>query len=169
MATGQTFANTKRHDPYRNFNFRVTITGAKTFAKAGFQKVTGLKVKTDVVEYRDGDDSQLSPHKMAGLVKTDPITLERGQSEDVDIWDWIVQQVRSNDDGHKCTIVVEVLDRARNGVIKYEYRECWVSDYESGDLDAQGNAILIDRMVIQHEGVKRSRGAYNGAVSGTVE
>ena len=169
MATGQTFASTQRHDPYRNFNFRVTITGAKTFTKAGFQKVTGFKAKTDVIEYRDGDDAQLSPHKMAGLVKTDPITFERGQSEDTDMWDWMVQQVRSNDDGHKVTIRVEVLDRARNGVIIYELRECWISDYESGDLDAQGNAVLIDRMIVQHEGVKRLRGAHSGAVSGTME
>jgi len=168
-ASGQKFASSERHDPLRNFNYRVTISGKKNFARAGFQKVTGLKIKTDVIEYRDGDDEQLNPHKLAGLVKSDPITLERGMSEDVDMWSWIVQQIKSNDDGHKCTVKIELLDRARNGARAWELRECWISDYETGDFDAQGNGIALDRMVIQHEGIKLLNGSYKGQVSGTVE
>lgn len=152
--SGQAFASTDRHDPYRNFNYVVTITGKKTFARAGFQKITGLKVKTDVIEYREGADAQLNPHKLAGLVKFDPVTFERGMSEDMDMWNWILLQVGSNDDGHKCTITIELKDRNRAGAKKWEMRESWISDYETGDFDAQGNGIMLDRMVVQHEGLK---------------
>jgi phage tail-like protein len=164
--TGQAFASTGRHDPYRDFNYKVTITGKKIFAKVGFNKVTGLKLKTDVIEYRDGADSQMTPHKMSGLVKHDPVTFERGMSEDLDIWNWVIQQIKSNDDGHKCTIVIELLDRARNGVRKWELQECWVSDYETGDFNAQGNGIMIDRMIVQYEGIKTDQGSSTGAVTG---
>lgn len=165
--SGQTFANAGAHDPYKNFNFRVTITGKKVFAKAGFNKITGLKLKTDVIEYRDGDDTQLGPHKSGGLVRYDPVTFERGMSEDTDIWEWIVKQVNSADSDHKCTIKIELLDRSRTGVKAWEMIECWASDYETGDFDAAGNAVQIDRMIVQHEGLRKVAPTYKGAVSGT--
>jgi phage tail-like protein len=161
--SGQKFAQSDRHDPYRNFNYTVTITGKKIFAKAGFQKITGLKVKTDVIEYREGADAQLNPHKLPGLVKFDPVTFERGMSEDTDMWDWILQQVNSDDAGHKCTITIELKDRNRKGAKKWEMRECWISDYETGDFDAQGNGIMLDRMIIQHEGLKLDRGTASAS------
>lgn len=163
--SGQTFASTGRHDPYRNFNYKVTISGKKIFAKSGFNKITGLKLKTDVIEYRDGNDSQLTPHKLSGLVKHDPVTFERGMSEDADIWSWVIQQIKSNDDGHKATITIELLDKARNGVKKWELLECWVSDYETGDFDAMGNGVMIDRMVVQYEGIKTAVGNSRGQVT----
>lgn len=153
--SGQTFGSTDRHDPYRDFNFRVTITGKKAFAKAGFNQVTGLKLKTDVIEYRDGADRQLTPHKLAGLTKYDPVTLERGMSEDTDMIEWIFLQVNgANDDKHKCTVKIEVLDRGGQVAKTYELLEVWASDYETGDFNAQGNGVAIDRLVLQHEGIK---------------
>jgi phage tail-like protein len=152
--SGQKFGSTQRHDPYRDFNFKVTISGKKAFAKAGFQKVTGLKVKTDVIEYRDGADKQLTPHKLAGLVKFDPVTFERGMSEDNDMIDWMYQQSKANDDGHKVTITISVLDRNGKVAKTWQLLEAWIADYETGDWDAQGSGISLDRMVIQHEGIK---------------
>jgi phage tail-like protein len=154
--SGQKFGSTARHDPYREFNFRVTITGKKVFTKVGFQKVTGIKLKTDIIEYREGADKQLAPHKLAGLIKHDPITMERGMSQDTDMVDWLFQQVtKANDDQFKCTVIIEMMDRDnKTSVKKYELLEAWISDYETGDLDANGNAIAIDRMVVQFEGVR---------------
>lgn len=167
--SGQTFASTERHDPYKNFNYAVTITGKKTFAKMGFQKISGLKMKTDVIEYRDGDDAQLSPHKSAGLVKSDPITFERGMSDDNDMYDWMAMQAQlgANDDGHKSTIKIELKDRGRGVVKTWELRECWISDYETGDFDAQGNGVMVEKMVVQHEGVQLVKGKTTGTVVDT--
>lgn len=167
--TGTSFTNVERHDPYRNFNFKVTIAGKKTFAKAGFNKISGLSAKSDVIEYRDGNDTQLAPHKTPGLVKTDPVTFERGMSEDMDAWDWMVMSCNSNDESHKATIKIELLDRGRSGVITWELKECWISDYETSDFDALGNAIMVEKMVVQHEGVKRTKGTSAGTVTSTFE
>lgn len=168
--SGQTFASTDRHDPYRNFNYVVTITGKKVFAKGGFQKITGLKLKTDVIEYRDGNDKQLTPHKMAGLIKFDPVTFDRGMSDDEDMFNWIYQQAKQNpnDDGHKVTITIELQDRGRQGKKAWELQEAWIADYETGDFDAQGNGVMIERMIIQHEGLKFKKGKSVGGVSGGV-
>lgn len=167
--SGTSFANVEKHDPYRNFNFKVSIVGKKSFTRAGFNKISGLTAKSDVIEYRDGDDSQLTPHKTAGLIKTDPVTFERGMSEDMDMWDWMVASANSNDESHKNTIRIELLDRGRNGVVTWELKECWISDYESGEFDALGNAIMIEKMVVQHEGMKRTIGTSTGSVTSTFD
>lgn len=167
--TGTTFSNVEKHDPYRNFNFKVQIIGKRTFARSGFNKISGLSAKSDVIEYRDGDDSQLTPHKTAGLVRTEPVTFERGMSEDLDAWNWMVDSCNSNDESHKATIKIELLDRGRNGVVTWEMKECWISDYETGEFDALGNAIMIEKMVVQHEGMKRTVGTSQGTVTSTFD
>ena len=43
--------NPQRHDPYKNFKFRVKWDGKYV---AGVSKVTGLKRTTEVVKHREG-------------------------------------------------------------------------------------------------------------------
>ena len=167
--SGTTFANSERRDPYKNFNFSVTIVGKKVFAKAGFRTISGLNFSSEVVEYRDGDDTQLSTSKSAGLLSTEPVTFERGMSEDMDIADWMSKVAGSNDEGVKTTITIELKDRARNGVKKWELRNCWISGYETGDFDAQGNEVMIERMIVQHEGMKVLKGDAPGGAHGTFD
>lgn len=153
-----TFANSARHDPYKEFNFEVVITGALNFGKFGFNKVTGLKAKLDVVEYREGGDN-ITTHKSAGQVSFDAITLERGMSEDVDMWNWITKAFSATslagatvEPAYKGLMTIKLKDRDGSVVKTWDVLECWISDYETGDFNAQGNGVMIERMVVQHEG-----------------
>jgi hypothetical protein len=65
--------NPTRHDPYKNFKFRVKWDGAHV---AGVSKVSGLKRSTEVVEDREGGDPSTS-RKSPGRTRFDAITLER--------------------------------------------------------------------------------------------
>lgn len=162
--SGQSFAVTGRTDPYKAFNFRVTITGKKVFGKLGFQKVSGLKAKTDVVEYRDGNDSGLAIRESAGLIKFDPITLERGMSEDEDMIEWFElnakadQSGASNDSQMSCQMKIELLDRDRTVVKTWDVIDCWVAEYESADFDAQSNNIAIEKITVHHHGWNYTNG-----------
>ena len=42
-----------RNDPYKNFKFRVEISG---ITSAGFSECTGLSTEVDCIEYREGGD-----------------------------------------------------------------------------------------------------------------
>jgi phage tail-like protein len=164
MASGLTFADTNRNDPYKSFKFEVTISGNMVFAKAGFQKVTGLKMETDVVEYREGGDNN-TVSKTPGLTKFDPITLERGMSEDVDMWNWASKMFSIDGDANagldptfRANMQISLKDR--NGVIvrTWTIPNCWVSTYETGEFDAMGNSVMIERIIVQHEGFKKIKG-----------
>ena len=65
-------ADAKILEPYRNFKYLVSIDG---FTSGGFSKVSGLKMTTEVFEYREGGENT-TVHKLPGQTKFDPVSLE---------------------------------------------------------------------------------------------
>lgn len=162
--SGLKFADTNRYDPYKSFKFEVTISGNMVFAKAGFQKVSGLKMATDVTEYREGGDNN-TVSKIPGLTKFDPITLERGMSEDTDMWDWAIKLFSIDGDvgvsespQYRANMEIALKDRNGKVVRKWQLVNCWVSKYETGDFDAMGNNVMIEKIEVQNEGFKKILG-----------
>ena len=67
-----------RHDPYRNFNFRVEIDG---IASSSFSEVVFPDSTIGVVEYREGGDKTSSSRKLPGRVHYSNVVLRRGVSQ----------------------------------------------------------------------------------------
>jgi phage tail-like protein len=158
--SGQTFADAERYDPYKSFKFEVEISGNMVFAKAGFQNVSGLKMNTEVIEYREGGDA-LTVSKTPGLTSFEPITLSRGMSEDGDMWEWASKLFDYNNPStrgkHRANMKIKLKDRQGNVVRAWNVPNCWVSEYSTGDFDAMGNNVMIETIVVQHEGFYRDR------------
>ena len=76
--------NPQRFDPYKNFKFRVKWDGQYIPA---ISRVTGLIRSTEVVEHREGGDPSTS-RKSTGLTQFEPITLERGLTDDPAFENW---------------------------------------------------------------------------------
>jgi phage tail-like protein len=150
-------------DPWRNFKFEVEING---FVRAGFQKASGLKQTTEVIEYREGGENE-TPRKLPGQTSFDPIVLERGKSADDagDFLSWAKEifnldakdgaQGDSND--FRRQIVIYLKDKGGNRVVKWTCLRCWPSEYSSGDLDAQANDVDVETLTLQNEGIKEER------------
>ena len=71
-----------RFDPYKNFKFTVSIDGITV----GFSECTGLDAEVSVIEYREGGDHIV--RKLAGLVKFTNITLKRGVTDSLELYNW---------------------------------------------------------------------------------
>lgn len=160
--SGQTFTgDSSRYDPYKAYKFLMHVTGNMTFAKAGFQKISGLKMKTEVTEYREGGDD-VTKIKTPGLVSFDPITCERGMSDDLDMFKWASKSYRpndsssSNDSDCRAQISITLQDRDGTSKKKWDILSGWVSDYETGDFDATSSNVMVEKMTIQHEGWKHT-------------
>lgn len=158
---GQPFpVNPQRLDPYKNFKFRIKWDGQHVY---GVSKLTGLKRTTDVVEHREGGDPSTT-HKSPGLTKYEPITLERGLTQDNAFKDWadkvwhygagMGSEVALAD--FRKDIYLECYNEAGQLVIAYKIYRCWVSEYEAlPDLDANTGGIAIERIKIEYEGFER--------------
>jgi phage tail-like protein len=152
--------NPQRHDPYKNFKFRVKWDGKYV---AGMSKVSGLKRSTEVVEHREGGDPSAS-RKSPGRNKYDAITLERGVTHDTAFEQWagkvwqlgaaLGAEVSLAD--FRKDVIVELYNEAGQKVIAYTIFRCWVSEYQAlPDLDANANAVAIQHIKLENEGWAR--------------
>jgi phage tail-like protein len=150
--------NPTRLDPYKNFKFRVKWDGAYV---AGISKVSGLKRTTAVVEHREGGDPSTS-RKSPGLTQFDPITLERGLTQDLAFANWAnkVWALGGNPEvalaDFRKDIFIDFYNEADQLVISYKVYRCWVSEYQAlPDLDANANAVAIEHIKLENEGWER--------------
>ena len=150
--------NTHRFDPYKNMKFRVRWDGRPV---AGVSKISSLKRSTEPVSHREGGDPS-SPRLQPSTWKFEPITLERGVTHDVEFENW-ANLIHSTDGDDAMSlkkfrkdISIELLNEQGQVAKAYKVYRCWVSEYEAlPELDANGNAVAIERMVLQNEGWER--------------
>ena len=152
--------NANRHDPYKQFKFRVKWDGRIV---AGISKVSTLRRTTEVIKHREGGD-QSSARLSPGLTSYEPVTLERGVTHDAEFEAWANQVwTRNASPGQEVSlktfrkdIVLELLNEAGQVVLAYLLYRCWPSEFSAlPDLDANGNAVAIQTLVLQNEGWER--------------
>lgn len=152
--------NADRHDPYKNFKFRVLWDGKPV---AGISKVTALTRTTEVVSHREGGDSSTT-RKSPGRSNFEAITLERGVTHDPEFENWASKVWNSRaklgaevslKDFRK-DISLEVYNDAGQLAIRYNIFRCWVSEYQAlPELDANANAVAIQHLKLENEGWAR--------------
>jgi phage tail-like protein len=138
-----------RNDPLRNFRFRLEIGG---IAEAHFSEATGFDITTDVIDYREGDEAT-NVRKLPGLNKYGNITLKRGITDSIDLYNWYQDVVDGNTVRQPVTVVV--LDEKGDDKARFEIREAWPMKYDPMDLNAKGNDVSIETLELANEGVKR--------------
>jgi phage tail-like protein len=153
--------NATRHDPYKNFKFRVKWDGHYV---AGISKAGAFKKTTEVVKHRDGGDPS-SSRKSPGRTEYEAITLERGVTHDQDFEQWAnkvwnygsgLGAETSLQDFRKDVVVIEVYNEAGQLAIAYNVYRCWVSEFQAlPELDANANAVAIQTIKLENEGWER--------------
>jgi phage tail-like protein len=158
MPVPQFQVNTTRVDPYKNFKFRLRWDGKIV---AGVSKVSALKRTTEVVSHREGNDLSTQHHSPAAS-KFEPITLERGITFAPEFEEWAAKTYSSQGDagmslaGLRKDIQIEVMNLQGTVVRAYNVFRCWVSEYTAlPELDANGNAIALESIILQNEGWER--------------
>jgi phage tail-like protein len=152
--------NAQRFDPYKNFKFRVKWDGRYV---AGVSKVSALKRTSEVVKHREGGDPS-SSRKSPGRTEYEAITLERGVTHDPEFERWankvwnfgsgLGAEVSLRD--FRKDIIIELYNEAGQVAVAYKVYRSWVSEYQAqADLDANGNAALIQSIKLENEGWER--------------
>jgi phage tail-like protein len=140
----------RQFDPYASFNFHLEIDG---ITRAGFAECTGLNAEANVIEYREGNES-LTTRKLPGLIKHGNVTLKRGVSQDLELFNWF-KTVMDGDGDRKDTMSIVLLDEQRNEAVRWNLLNAWPSKYIVPDLKANANEIAFETIELCHEGVER--------------
>jgi phage tail-like protein len=136
----------QRNDPYSAMNFLVELDGISV---AAFRECSGLISELTVIEYRNGSDRG-SPRKLPGMQKFTNITLKRGITKDRQLWDWHKTALDGSVQRKNGSIVL--LDESGQEVLRWNFRQGWVSKYETPTLNASSNEVAIETLEIAHEG-----------------
>ena len=149
--------NTYRFDPYKSYAFQVFF-GLSTTPVAVVSKVSALRRSSEVIEYREGGNKIIL--KGLGRTKYEPITLERGITQDLDFITW-ADAAQKLDQGHATAsllnlrreVRLQLMNEDGQAVHGYIIHRCWVSEFQAlPDLDAGANTIAVEHIKLENEG-----------------
>lgn len=158
-------------DPLRNYRYQVNINHTTPkglrLVQLSFMSCSGLNVETAVVAYRTGG-MNTTPQKMPGQSEFTPITLSRGlivNTPHAAAWyNEIFAAIQGTGTGqpragYDFRTTVDILLLAHpwstaNVPVKARWKvfNAWPASLAYSDLDAGGNNVEMEQMVLQHEG-----------------
>jgi len=136
--------------PISKFYFTVDLgSGMKN---TSFQEVSGLDVKSEIIENRHGDSTTFSTIKMPGNIKSNNVTLRKVVFvKDSQFFDWY-STVKMNT-VKRVTITIKLLDEEGNPIMTWNLQNAWPTKVTGTDLKSDGNEVAVETIEIAHEGV----------------
>lgn len=127
-----------RDDPYSSFNFTVRLgdSGGEDQITGGFSDVSGLNNEVKYSEYRNGNDKENHPRKIANVHTVGDVTLKRGVIGDMKLFNWIKDTREGNHNPQ--TVTITLLDEARSPVCRWVLKRAQPKTYQGATLTAKG-------------------------------
>lgn len=143
-----------REDPLVGFKFGLEIEGKLS---GYFTNVGGIGSETEVITHKvtNQETGETIMEQIPGRLSWTPITLKRGVTSAMDIWDWrqLVVEGKIKDARTNCSIVA--YDQAMTEVARWNLENAWPSKVVGPDMDSGSTNYMIEDLTIVHEGVRR--------------
>ena len=134
---------------HKKFKF---IVEADDIAHAGFQKCSELSVEVANVQYFEG--GSLIPNKSPGRLTFADVTLERGATQDRDLFDWF-QDVAITSSGLGPTGVgfkrnLDIVQQDRDGTTlrRWSLSRAWPVKFVAVDWDNESDENVIESVTL---------------------
>jgi phage tail-like protein len=140
-------------DPLVSSWFGVEFQGQVVGA---FRECTGLGSENEVVEYKaSGQKGEYVIKKVPGRLKWNNITLKRGITDAMDMWQWrkLVEQGKIDDARKNGTITM--YNQQGNAIAKWNFVNAWPSKLSGPSANAGNNEVAIEELELTHEGYER--------------
>jgi phage tail-like protein len=151
-----------RIDPYRAFNFLITLvdtssalttvlTVLQSSAVAGFSECSGLEMSMDIEEYKEGGNNG-TILRFPTRVKWTNLKLKRGVAVVNDLWTWhygFAQGKVQRRDG-----VVTLQDERQLPVKQWSFTRGLPIKWTGPSFNASQNNVAIEEIEIAHEGLR---------------
>jgi len=140
-------------DPLAVFNFGLEFQG--TIA-GYFTDCSGIGSENEVIEAKVVDETGHDiVKKVPGRLKWSDISLKRGITSSLDIWDWRQKVVEGNMSDARKNGSIVMFDRAYAEVARWNFTNGWPSKVTGPEFKSDSNEFGIEEVVIVHEGMYR--------------
>jgi phage tail-like protein len=137
---------------HKKFKFVVEID---QFQSAGFQKCSELSVEVASIEYHEG--GALIPNKSPGRLKFADVTLERGATQDQDMFDWLsdVADAAANagltEPAFKRNVDIVQQDRDGSTLRRWTLFGAWPTKFVAGAWDNESDENVIESVTLTYD------------------
>jgi phage tail-like protein len=142
-----------RRDPLVGFHFGVEIQGMVT---GYFTECSGLGSEHEVIEHKVVDESgHEMMMKIPGRLKWANISLKRGITDSMDIWDWRKMVEDGDVDSARANGSIVMFDEKFDEVARWNFENAWPVKVSGPSVKSDSNEIGIEELSIAHEGLWR--------------
>ena len=141
---------------YMNFNFWIEIDG---IVRAAFSTCSEVAAETENVQYSEGGRGHA--HNAPGRTTFPEITLERGATDDFDLYNWFLDTYNAasgtglNEAELYRTFDIVQVDRQRVPVERYTIEKAYCRRFSSGAWDNNANEVRIESVTVQADSFRR--------------
>jgi phage tail-like protein len=142
-----------RSDPLVGFHFGIEIQGVIT---GYFTECSGIGSENEVIEHKvvDGTGKEFI-HKIPGRLKWENVTLKRGITEDLQLWEWRDMIVAGNVESARKNGSIIMFDQQFSEVARWNFENAWPLKVSGPTPKSDSNEYGIEEIVIAHEGIYR--------------
>ncbi len=142
-------------DPLVGFHYGIEVQGV---VNGYFTECSGIGSENDLIEHKVVDEKgRESIQKIPGRLKWQDITLKRGITSNMDIWDWRDQIVEGKVDDARKNGSIVMFDQAGDEVARWNFENAWPLKVSGPSMKADSNEFGIEELVITHEGLYREK------------
>ena len=140
-------------DPLVSFNFAIEVSG---IISGYFTEASGLGSEHEVIEHKImGEGGQEIVKKIPGRLKWGDITLKRGITSSLDIWDWRKMVTDGQVESARRNGSIMMFDQEGNEVARWNFERGWPSKVSGPSVNTTSNEVGVEELVITHEFTER--------------
>lgn len=135
-------------DPQVGFRFSVEIAGIQ---EAIFTECSGFEVKLDVEEYKEGGLNDFV-HKIPGRQSYTNVTLKRGMSASIELWDWLhrMATARARKEQKKNISVVQYNGQGQEQ-LRWNLTAAYPVKWSSPTMQSGESAVMLESLEIAYQ------------------
>jgi len=143
----------ERQDPLVGFHYAIEVQGVVT---GYFTECSGIGSEHEVIEHKvvDGKGREYV-QKIPGRLKWENITLKRGITDNMDIWEWREQVLSGHVDDARRNGSIVMFDQALQERARWNFENAWPVKVSGPAIKSDSNEFGIEELVLTHEGLYR--------------
>lgn len=143
----------RNSDPAISSSYALELQGA---VAGYFIECSGLGSEHEVIEHKVVDErGNQVVQKLPGRLKWGDITLKRGITEALDIWNWRREVESGNVEGARRNGSIVMFDQELNEIARWNFERAWPSKVSGPQLQSDSNNIGVEELTIVHEYIER--------------
>ncbi|MCG2783887.1 MAG: phage tail protein [Anaerolineae bacterium] len=144
----------EREDPLVAFKFGLEIEGKLS---GFFTQVGGIGSETEVIQQKvvSSETGETIIRQIPGRLSWTPVSLKRGVTSSMDIWQWRQQVVEGKIDDARTNCSIVAYSQDNTEIARWNFENAWPSKVIGPEMDSGSTNYMIEDVTIVHEGVER--------------